>query len=705
MTATPIRVLIIDDDEEDAMIIEDLLRDDPEASFAVDRCTLPQTSWTAVAAQDHDVYLVDYRLGPESGIELIRRATGAGFTRPMILLTGQGGEGVDQLALKAGAADYLVKGHADRAQFAKAIRYAIERGEYLGRLAASETHYRHLFERSPVPLLLLEPTELKFVAVNDAAAQQLGFTKDELLERSLPGMFAPGEFERYMGLKDQWPNGYFEAGVWSFVRKDGSVMHAEVVRHELDFEGMTGKLILARDVTDKVETERKLREQSAALAHAATHDRLTGLAQLETFEQHFKALAADAVMRDARVALYFIDLDRFHAVNETLGPAAGDSLLVTVAQRLSEAFPPDAIFGRFAGDEFIVAVALDAATPEPEAFAGLARAVIAAPVETGDYSLYPSCSIGIALCPEHGDELSSLLRRAEAAMMRAKDYGRNRTQMFDARMGRELKDRLAIGARLRRAVQSEELALHYQPFFEAATGRLAGFEALARWDSPELGMVSPGRFIPVAEQLGLILDIGRWVLNEACRQMRSWRDAGMPLLPVAVNVSPLQLQQEDFSPYVAALMRRYRLPEGAIEIEMTESALLVNPEQVTANLQALRHAGVRLSIDDFGTGFSSLSYLRQLSIAKLKIDRSFVIGLPENANDAAIAHTIVTIAHQLGMTVTAEGVETAPQREFLGGLGCEFLQGFLLGRPVPAEEAAEIMRRAGARRGPTPPPA
>jgi len=691
MRSTPIRVLVIDDDEEDAMIIADMLHDDPEASFVVEQCTLPQQYWSWVAAQQHDIYLIDYRLGPESGLELIRRAAREGITRPMILLTGQGGDGVDQLALKAGAADYLVKGHADLTQFARAIRYAIERGEYIGRLAASESHYRHLFERSPVPLLLLEPVDLKFVAVNDAAAQQLGFTKEELLEQSLPTLFAPGELQRYLAAKDSWPRGYFEAGVWSFVRKDGSVMHADVVRHELDLEGMTGKLILARDVTDKVETQEKLREQSAALAHAATHDRLTGLAQLETFEQRFAAMAAEAVSRETRVALYFIDLDRFHTVNETLGPAAGDSLLVTVAQRLREAFPPDALFGRFAGDEFIVAVALDAATPEPEAFAGLARAVIAAPVETGDYSLYPSCSIGIAICPDHGEALSSLLRLAEAAMMRAKAYGRNRTQMFDARMGRELQDRLAIGARLRRAVQSDELDLHYQPFFDALTGRLAGFEALARWDSPELGMVSPGRFIPVAEQLGLILDIGRWVLNEACRQMRSWRDAGMPLLPVAVNVSAVQLQQEDFSPYVAALMRRYRLPEGAIEIEMTESALLVNPEQVVANLKALRHAGVRLSIDDFGTGFSSLSYLKQLAIAKLKIDRSFVIGLPENANDAAIANTIVTIAHQLGMTVTAEGVETSPQREFLCGLGCEYLQGYLLGRPLPADEAGQLM--------------
>ena len=695
MSSTPIRVLVIDDDEEDAMIIADMLHDDPEASFVVEQCTVPAQYWSSVAAQQHDIYLVDYRLGPESGLELIRRATTEGITRPMILLTGQGGDGVDKLALKAGAADYLVKGHADLTQFTRAIRYAIERGEYIGRLAASESQYRHLFERSPVPLLLLEPVDLKFIAVNDAAAEQLGFTKDELLEQSLPSMFAPGELERYLGLVGTWPRGYFEAGVWSFRRKDGSVMHADVVRHELDLEGMTGKLILARDVTDKVETQEKLREQSAALAHAATHDRLTGLAQLETFEHLFAAMAAEAVSEETQVALYFIDLDRFHTVNETLGPAAGDSLLVTVAQRLREAFPPDALFGRFAGDEFIVAVTLDAATPEPEAFAGLARAVIAAPVETGDYSLYPSCSIGIAICPDHGDELSSLLRLAEAAMMRAKAYGRNRTQMFDARMGRELQDRLAIGARLRRALQSDELALHYQPFFDALTGRLAGFEALARWDSPELGMVSPGRFIPVAEQLGLILDIGRWVLNEACRQMRSWRDAGMPLLPVAVNVSAVQLQQEDFSPYVAALMRRYRLPEGAIEIEMTESALLVNPEQVVANLKALRHAGVRLSIDDFGTGFSSLSYLKQLAIAKLKIDRSFVIGLPENANDAAIANTIVTIAHQLGMTVTAEGVETSPQREFLCGLGCEYLQGYLLSRPLPADEAEHLMLPGG----------
>lgn len=693
MNGDAIRVLVVDDDEEDAMIIADQLRDDPNTVFDVEHCPDLDRAWQCIERQQHDVYLVDYRLGPESGMELIRRAQGQGLARPMILLTGQGSVGVDERALQAGAADYLVKGRADGEQLARAIRYALERQEFVARLTASEARYRHMFEQNPAPLLVIDAERLQLVAVNDAVIKMVGYSREEMLGMTLADLLEPEEWARYLEARKDWPEGYVEAGIWRCRRKDGSHIYAEIVRHEIQLEGMSGKLVLARNVTQQVEAERKLKAQAEALAFAATHDRLTGMAQLAKFERDFAALTARGRETGCPVALYFIDLDRFHSVNETLGPEIGDRLLITVAQRIREAFPVGSIFARFAGDEFVVATLVGPEGPEPEAFAGLARAVIAAPVDTDEYSLYPSCSIGIALWPEHHQELSTLMRLAEAAMMRAKDEGRNRSQMFDARMGQEIQDRLALGARLRAGVQGGELMLHYQPFFGSESGRLAGFEALARWENPDLGMVAPSRFIPVAEQLGLILDIGRWVLNEACRQQRSWRDAGLPLHPVAVNVSALQLQQADFAPFVSALVRRYRLPEGALEIELTESALLVNPEQVLANLDALKEVGVRLSIDDFGTGYSSLSYLKRLSLDKLKVDRSFVQGLPDNANDAAITHTIVTVAHQLGMSVTAEGVETEAQREYLRSLGCEYLQGFMFGRPVPAAEAVRFIEQ------------
>jgi EAL domain-containing protein (putative c-di-GMP-specific phosphodiesterase class I) len=301
-----------------------------------------------------------------------------------------------------------------------------------------------------------------------------------------------------------------------------------------------------------------------------------------------------------------------------------------------------------------------------------------------------TATIGVSIAPTHGREPIDLLRRAQAAMERGKGMGRDCVSPFRTDQVREIEDRQVLGGALRAAARLGELQLHYQPQFAAQPHRLTGFEALLRWTNPTLGSVSPGRFIPIAEALGLMPEIGVWVLREACRQARAWRDAGHADFVIAVNVSAQQLQRPGLVQAVADALAEHGVPPGALDIELTESSLMENVGRAKATLAELKALGVMLSLDDFGTGYSSLAYLKHFSLDKLKIDQGFVRGLPDNGDDAAIARTIVSIGHQLRMVVSAEGVETQAQADFLRGIGCDELQGYFLGRPVPADAAAKL---------------
>src|SRR5690606_12787788 len=296
------------------------------------------------------------------------------------------------------------------------------------------------------------------------------------------------------------------------------------------------------------------------------------------------------------------------------------------------------------------------------------------------YRLFLTASIGIARAPEHGESAMELLRRAEAATGRAKRLGRDTACEFSTEQMQELEDRLVLGARLREAVARDELELHYQPILDAGSRSITALEARVRWNSPELGRVPPGRFIPIAEALGLMPEVGLWVINEACRQLRAWQDAGHAGFTVAVNVSALQLQRPDFVRGVGECLHRHGLSGDGLEVELSESSLMEHVDRVQGRLAELKAMGVPLSLDDCGTGYSSLAYLKQFALDRLKIDRRFVMNLPGDQDDAAIARTIIAMGHQLRIAVTAEGVETAAQADFLAGIGCDELQGYHFGR-------------------------
>ena len=435
---------------------------------------------------------------------------------------------------------------------------------------------------------------------------------------------------------------------------------------------------VAQDVTGRHETE-------MALAFADTHDGLTSLPNRLLLEGEIEALLAAG----KQVWILFLGLDRFHAINESMGHVVGDDVLLRVAGRLAETIATMGTFARFAGDQFAVAVeGID--EQEAVALATRLHAAVSRPIEDKGYRLALTASIGISWSPDHGTMPQDLLQRAEAAMGRAKLQGRDATCLFSVQQMQEIEERLRLGGLLRGAVDRGEMTLHYQPQHDAQSSSLTGFEALLRWNEPANGAISPARFIPIAEVLGLMPEIGKFVLDAACLQAREWLDLGFVGFSIWVNVSAPELLRPGLVEHVEGALRHHALPTGILGLELTESSLVENVQRARSVLVDLERLGIRLALDDFGTGYSSLSYLKYLPIHKLKIDQSFVRGLPEGMDDAAIARTIVAMAHQLGMMVSAEGVETGAQAAFLQGIGCDELQGYLFGRPVPVEEATHF---------------
>jgi len=423
-----------------------------------------------------------------------------------------------------------------------------------------------------------------------------------------------------------------------------------------------------------------IREQFTYLTYI---DALTGLPNRHALDNLITRTLADARRGGETTALLFIDLDHFRNVNNSLGHAAGDELLKRVAQRFTAQVRESDTVARLGGDEFLVLLE-DAGYERASEVARKILAAMGSAVEWDYHSLRVSASIGIALSPENGDERELLLRHAEAALYAAKAAGRGGYRFFQAEMGSAASERLTLENALWQAQAQREFVLYYQPQLELASNRLVGWEALIRWQHPELGLILPGRFIPVAESCGLIVDIGYWTLWEACRQVRQWMDERRPLVPVSVNLSPLQLRRGDLPATIRDILNETGVPGNALELEVTESLMVENTEYVLDQFHQIRADGVKLSIDDFGTGYSSLAYLKRFPIDRLKIDRSFVSDILENTESAAIARAIVNLGHNLGLRVIAEGVETREQVVVLQSMSCDEGQGYFYSRPMPA---------------------
>jgi diguanylate cyclase (GGDEF)-like protein/PAS domain S-box-containing protein len=448
-------------------------------------------------------------------------------------------------------------------------------------------------------------------------------------------------------------------------------------------------LSITRDITERKLTERRL----SYLAH---NDHLTGLPNRVQFIERLEQAMVEADHNERLVGIVFLDLDRFKYINDSLGHQAGDKLLQEVAVRLNGAVRRGDTVARFSGDEFALALADMAHVDDATHVAQKILDVFKQPFRISGRELFVGASLGITLYPFDDRDALGLLRNADVAMYRAKESGRNSYQFYAAEMTAKATERLSLESDLRSALDRGELLLHYQPIADCRTGRLLGMEALLRWDHPGRGMIPPLHFIPLAEETGLIVPIGEWVLRTACEQCQAWHRLGYPSLTVAVNLSVRQFHRQDLAASVHDILRATGLDPASLTLELTESLIMQQADASIAALRDLKAMGMRLSVDDFGTGYSSLSYLKRFPLDTLKIDQSFVRDIPGDADDAAIAGAVITMAHSLGLKVVAEGVETAEQLRFLREHGCDSMQGYYFSRPLPAEQFEALLKN-GAR--------
>jgi len=540
-----------------------------------------------------------------------------------------------------------------------------------------------VFESSAEAILVTDGQN-RVLRVNPAYTRLTGYTEDEVRGRN-PRLSASGRHDEafYAAMwRDILTRGLWK-GELTNRRKDGSLypvsLTVSVVRDERG--QVVNHVGLFVDISERVAREDHIR-------YLSEHDVLTGLPNRALFADRVRQAIMQGRRSQRFAAVLFIDLDRFKAVNDVYGHPVGDQLLQETARRLQAALRESDTVGRQGGDEFLVLLPDLAERGDAERVLDKLMTALCEPYRLGALELHVTPSIGASVFPDDGEDFETLVRAADTAMYHSKSNGRGASHFFSAEMSQAADERLTLEAALRHALDRHELRLHYQPLVDLADGRVTGFEALLRWREPARGEVPPATFIPVAEDSGMIVPIGAWVLREACRQLRQWRDDGLHGLSVAVNVSARQLAQANFEAMVFAALAEHGLEGNALELEVTESVLLADQDHRVEQLRRLRDAGVRLSIDDFGTGYSSLSYLRRLPIDRIKIDRSFIREVTDNTGDALIVGALIDMAHGIGLRVLGEGVETDGQHGFLRDHGCDAVQGYLFARPMPADEVA-----------------
>lgn len=568
------------------------------------------------------------------------------------------------------------------------IQDVTERKQADEALREAERRYRSIFENAIEGIYQSTPSD-GYLAVNPALARMYGYDSPQELISTLRDIdhqvyVDPQrrlEFKRLMAKHGVVTN--FESRVH---RRNGEVIWiSENARSVYNSDGT----LLFFEGTVEAITERKLHE--AEIQFQATHDALTGLPNRTLLYDRMQQAVLHSERYGKLTAIAFLDLDQFKFINDSLGHQVGDELLKITAQRLTSCLRESDTVARQGGDEFVL---LLTDQPNEEAITHTMQRVlheVSQPWKANDLEFQITCSIGLTLCPDDGRDAETLLKNADSAMYKAKELGRNNFQYFSAEMNSSVTDRLELLNRLRQAITNEDFVLHYQPKVSLSSHQIIGAEALVRWNSAHSGMVSPASFIPLAEETGLIIPLGEWVLRTACRQNRAWQDAGYPPIPISVNLSPRQLARGDIVEVVERILRETGLAAQYLELEITESVMTTDVEKSFALLTQLRALGVKISLDDFGTGYSSLSYLKRFPVDTLKIDQSFVRDIATDQDSAAIVKAIISLGRNLNLTVLAEGIETEDQFQFLLANGCDEGQGYLMSKPVPNKNFVDLL--------------
>ncbi|WP_281869895.1 EAL domain-containing protein [Brevibacillus parabrevis] len=558
------------------------------------------------------------------------------------------------------------------------------------RLEVSEQRYKSLFEHNPNIVCWLDLSG-RFLNVNPAFECVTGYTLDDVRNQSYRALLNQEGIRRVLLMSRNAQQGSSDNYDISTFHKDGTQIELNVTVVPIVVTNtVVGYFAIATDITKRKQTE-------AMIHYLAYHDTLTGLPNRSLFQSRLDAALEQAACEQSQLAVLFLDLDRFKYINDTLGHSTGDGLLAQIARRLQETARPNDTVCRLGGDEFTIILPRMSHT-EAKRFAEAVLQRLSMPITVGDQSFVVTISIGISLFPQDGTDAEALVKNADAAMYQAKEHGRNNIQFFQPEMNDAFVKKMTLEAGLRTALENEEFQLYYQPQYDSKHEHIVGLEALIRWQHPVYGIVSPLDFIPLAEETGLIIPIGRWVLQTACQQFVKWQQQqALPPVRLAVNLSMRQLQDKHLVTMVQDILQQTGLHPSYLELEITESIAMHRLDAVIPRLQKLQAMGIQISIDDFGTGYSSLSCLQLLPINSLKIDQSFMRNMSDSSSHLPIVTAIAAMAHSLKLSLVAEGVETKEQLSFLRSLGCLTVQGYFFSKPVPADECEKLLAKSAAR--------
>ena len=577
------------------------------------------------------------------------------------------------------------------------LRLEEEIAQKSGKLMKQKETFETLFEKSSDGILILDDKG-RFIEGNEEVISLLKLkSKEELIvktpldfspEKQPDGQMSEQKIEEMIYITKLHDGYQFE---WMLRRMDGKDFWAEITMTPIELNGKNVVYVVCRDISDKKKSQEKLIKQADVLRYQAHHDLLTGLPNRILFAQELKKGISEAEARGEELALFFIDLDQFKQINDSLGHEIGDRVLNLIADRLRKISDERHVLSRLGGDEFTIIMKHISDKNTLKVFAHAILDAVEKPLFVEGNKLYMSSSIGISLYPKDGKESDDLLKYADAAMYKAKEEGRNNYQFYDISMTEQAYERVIMKAALRRALEEKEFIVYYQPQVNAKTGKIIGVEALIRWQHPLMGFLEPGKFLAVASKTGLLAEIDRWTMQQAMGEVGEWHRQGLQPGHLSLNTTISQLKDELFFERLEQALENNHFDPEWLELEITESEVMQRYEEIITKLKLLHSKGIHIAIDDFGTGHSSLAYLKRLPANKLKIDRSFIIDLPHDEESVAIVKAIIALGNIVKLDIIAEGVETEEQKEFLIENGCDNIQGYYYGRPMPAEEMRKLL--------------